>query len=211
MRKAAVDAAIVEFVSQWPGSSETTASERLLATGRRGIERTIELWFLPWSAELKRPSIPTGNRHGWEAALELLALSYPKDFVDCIIRKPMNATFLSIVATTDDPRSTKILCDQVDSYDWLLRYNAVRSLMRSRRSDGKLCLERALGDENLVVRSRAIEGISRWDPERAKRLYEEQLTEPDLTPLLRTEAESALQDLRLGRPVRHALDPMPEH
>jgi hypothetical protein len=61
-----------------------------------------------------------------------------------------------------------------------------------------------LRDRNLVVRSEAIKGVSRWDPERATALYEELLQAPKLTPLLRQQAEAALHELRSGHPVRDA-------
>jgi HEAT repeat protein len=100
------------------------------------------------------------------------------------------------------------LCAQVDDEDWLIRYNAGRSLLRSATNEAMECLESLLDDSNFVVRSLAIQGVSRRDPKRAIALYESLLHEPDVTPLLRQRAERAIGELRAGRDVRDPLDPI---
>jgi len=100
------------------------------------------------------------------------------------------------VAGINDARATAMLCSHVTDEDWLLRYSAVGALARRGVAEGRSCLERALTDAHLVVWSRAIEGDQPLRACDRTTLYEEQLRQKDLTPLLRTEVESALKDLR---------------
>lgn len=113
---------------------------------------------------------------------------------------------LAILADVDDPRATTILCAHVDDENWLSRYNAVAALRRRNDTASRPCIERALGDVSLVVRTEAVKAISRWNPDRAISLYEELLDAEGLTPLLRTEAQAAIGDLRAGLPVREPWD-----
>lgn len=96
--------------------------------------------------------------------------------------------------------------DQREDENWLSRYNAVAALRRRNDTASRPCIERALGDLNLVVRAEAIKAISRWDANRALSLYQQLLDAEGLTPLLRSEAHAALGDLRAGLPVREPWD-----
>lgn len=196
-----IDSAIVEFLR-----NEDAASERMLAqSGPAGLERMLDLWFGRTNRPLQEPpDVPRGRAgaDAWGGALSVVARANPAAFVDGLAGEHVSTTILAILGDVSDPRATRMLCAHLDDADWLRRYNAVASL--SRRSDKpvKACLERALADTNLVVRSQAVQGLSRWDPARAIHLYGDLLRADGLTPLLRAGAESALRDLRAGRPVR---------
>lgn len=140
------------------------------------------------------------------AALSVVATAAPAAFIDGITGKDLSLPMLAILADVGDPRATTILCAHADDENWLSRYNAVASLRRRNDAVSRPCIERALGDVNLVVRTEAIKAISRWDPNRAVSLYEELLDAEGLTPLLRTEAYAAIGDLRAGLPVREPWD-----
>jgi len=118
----------------------------------------------------------------------------------------MSLTLLAILGDIDDPRATTILCEHIKDEEWLSRWNAVGSLGRRNDATSRQCIERALDDPHLVVRSAAIKGISRWDGDRAISLYEELLEAEGLTPLLRSEARAAIGDLRAGLPAREPWD-----
>ena len=179
----AIDSAIVAYMHRPDGQSKAD----LVATGPEGLNRTLQIWFDATSAD-RRMYPKDKARWAIDAradALDVLARAFPTPFVDGIEDDGISITLHSILGEVDDLRAVSILCAHVISDEWLVRYDAVR----------------ALGDPNLVVRSRAVEENHRWDPDRAKELYEDQLQDESLTPLLRAEAESALQNLKLGLPV----------
>jgi HEAT repeat protein len=190
-----IDKAIADFLRR-----ADSASERALAeTGRAGLDRVLDLWY--GRAARSTPDVVDGP-HGqvaadaWSAMLSTVAYANPSAFVDSLAGQPVSTAILTILGDVDDPRATAILCAHVADDDWLRRYNAVASLARRDEQVARQCLERALDDQNLVVRSRAIAAVSRWDPARAIPLYEQLLVAKGLTPLLRVATESALRDLR---------------
>jgi hypothetical protein len=186
-------------------------SERLLAAfGERGLRRMLDLRFGLAEAPLDSPIPKLTTRwlaEQWGAALRVLAATAPDRFVEALSGRSLDSTEVSILGSIHSPAATRLLCEQLGSTDWHVRYNAVRSLVRAADPAGRLCITTALNDPNLVVRSFAIKGVSRWDPSRAVALYEEFLQSEGLTPLLRQEATWAIGELRLGREVRGPIDP----
>jgi len=138
--------------------------------------------------------------------MALLHVSGRYPFINGITGKDLSLPLLAILGDVDDPRATTILCGHVEDENWLSRYNAIAALRRRNDTASRPCIERALGDLNLVVRAEAIKAISRWDANRALSLYQQLLDAEGLTPLLRSEAHAAIGDLRAGLPVREPWD-----
>ena len=200
-----VDEAIGGYLRQPDGQSARSLS----ATGEAGVRRLLGIWFGDTREPFGNPIPDVSGREAadrWSAALSVVAVAAPAAFIDGITGKDLSLPMLAILADVDDPRATTILCAHVGDENWLSRYNAVASLRRRNAAASRPCIERALGDANLVVRTEAIKAISRWDPDRAVSLYEDLLNAEGLTPLLRTEAHAAIGDLRAGLPVREPWD-----
>lgn len=201
-----VDRAIADFLER--GDSE---SERVLAAfGERALRRLLDLWFGADAGEhspIPKLSTPWLVEQ-WGAALSALASTAPDRFVESLSGRSLDSRLVSILGGIQTPAATRLLCEQLQSTDWHVRYNAVRSLVRSADPAGRPCIEKALDDPNPVVRSFAIKGVSRWDRPRAITLYWDFLQAPNLTPLLRQEATWALGELRAGREVRGPIDPI---
>lgn len=199
-----IDAAIVAFIER-SGDKE---AEALGLTGEAGLRRMLDLWF--GRAKLSVPG-PRGSGRGladqWAECLSLLARISPEAFVKGLAGRTLGTTEISVLGDCRCSGATRLLCDYVRHRDWLVRYNAVRSLVRLGDSAGRACIEAALADNKLVVRSLAIMGVSRWDPERALNLYTDSLKSPDLTPPLRQQAERAIEQLGSGAEVRDPLHP----
>jgi HEAT repeats len=202
---AQIDRAIVAFIER---SSDDTA-EALRLTGEPGLRRMLDLWF--GDGKLSVPS-PTGSGRDlvdrWTDCLGLLAATLPDVFVTGLAGRALGTAEISMLGGCRCAGATRLLCEHARDSDWLVRYNAVRSLVRASDPAGRECIEAALSDPNLVVRSVAIKGVSRWDPERALGLYSAFLDVADLTPLLRTQAKRAIVQLRTGADVRDPLDPI---
>ncbi len=201
---AQIDGAIVAFIER-SGDNE---AEALGLTGEAGLRRVLDLWF--GRAKLSVPG-PRGSGRDladqWTECLSLLARTSPEAFVKGLAGRTLGTTEVSVLGGCRCESAIRLLCDHVRHPDWLVRYNVIRSLVRLGDSAGRACIEAALADNNLVVRSVAIKGVSRWDPERALNLYTDSLKSPDLTPLLRQQAEWAIEQLGSGAEVRDPLDP----
>lgn len=200
-----VDAAIGRYLRQLDSES----ARSLAATGEAGVRRLLSVWFGDAHEPIGNPIPDVSGREAadrWSAALSVVAVAAPSAFIDGITGKDLSLPLLAILAEVDDPRATTILCEHVQDEEWLSRYNAVAALRRRNDPASRPCIERALGDLNLVVRAEAIKAISRWDPNRAVSLYERLLAAEGLTPLLRTQARAAISDLRAGLPVREPWD-----
>lgn len=200
-----VDAAIAGYLRQ----EDSGSARSLAATGEAGVRRLLSLWFGGPHEPFDNPIPHVSGREAvdrWSSALSIVAVAAPSAFIEGIAGREMSVTLLAILGDVDDPRATTILCAHVEDEDWLRRCNAVYALGRRSDAASRPCLERALGDPNLVVRGAAIKAISRWDADRAVSLYEELLGAEAITPLLRSEARAAISDLRAGRPVREPWD-----
>jgi HEAT repeat protein len=202
-----IDAAIGAFVERG-GEDE---AEALRATGEAGLRRMLDLWF----RRVERPAdgpIPALTSRWladqWSECLGLLAETAPTVFVDGLTGHELGTDEIAVLGGCKSLDATRLLCAHGGDADWLIRYNVIRSLIRIGDVEGRECIEAALADEHLVVRSTAIKGVSRWDPERAEALYKALLTTPNITPLLRQQAEWAIQQLRAGNEVRDPLDPI---
>jgi HEAT repeat protein len=200
-----VDTAIGRYLRQQDGES----ARSLAATGEAGVRRLLSLWFGDTHEPFGNPVPDVSGREAadrWSSALSIVAAAAPSAFIDGIAGKDLSLPVLAILADVDDPRATTILCEHITDENWLSRYNAVSSLGRRNDTASRPCIERALSDPNLVVRTQAIKAISRWDPHRALSLYEQLLDTEGLTPLVRSEARAAISDLRAGLPVREPWD-----
>jgi HEAT repeat protein len=191
----AVDAAISAYLRQ----TDNKSAESLAATGEAGVQRLLELWYGRAVAPLPNPIPDVGDRAAidrWSSALAIVASAAPSAFVDGIADLDMSTTLLAILGDVADPRAISTLAQHIDDEDWLTRCNAVSSLGRQNDPAARPAIERALGDENLVVRAAAIKAVSGWDPDRAIALYQELLDSPGLTPILRSQASAAITLLR---------------
>jgi len=200
-----VDVAIGGYLRQ----PDSESARSLSATREAGVRRLLSLWFGDTHEPFDNPIPDVSGREAvdrWSAALSVVATAAPSAFIDGIADKDLSLPMLAILGDVDDPRATTILCEHVADENWLSRYNAVSSLRRRNDPVSRPCIERALGDPNLVVRAQAIKAISRWDADRAVSLYEALLNTEGLTPLLRSEAHAAIGDLRAGLPVREPWD-----
>ena len=201
-----IDVVIAAFIERG-GEQEAT---ELRTTGAAGLRRVLDLWFgREQSSSSPIPALPGRELvDRWTACLALLAPTAPEIFVDTLVGRRLGTVELGVLGACQTPGATRLLCEHVGDPDWLIRYNAVRSLIRIDDAAGKECITAALADDNLVVRSLAIKGVSRWDPVRAIGLYEAMLEASDLTPLGRQQAVAAIEQLRSGREVRDAMDPI---
>jgi hypothetical protein len=206
----AIDRAIADFMNRGDSDSERNLS----ACGEPGLRRMLELYF---GDSMPQPGSPIPKltsrwlAEQWTAALAVLAKCAPDRFVEALSGRDISVSgpsLVSILGGIRTPAATKLLCEQLHSNDWLVGYNALRSLVRAADPGGRPCIVAGLQDPNLVVRSVAIKGVSRWDPARAAGLYEDLLRAEGLTPLLRQQATWAIGELRLGREVRDPLDPI---
>jgi HEAT repeat protein len=200
-----VDAAIGRYLRQ----PDSESARSLAATGEAGVRRLLSLRFGDAHEPFDNPIPDVSSRAAidrWSSALSIVARAAPAAFTTGIAGRAISLNLLAILGDVDDPRATTILCQYVSDEDWLSRYNAVSSLGRRNDAASRPCIERALGDPNLVVRTEAIKAISRWDAHRAASLYEELLDTEGLTPLLRSEAHAAIGDLRAGLPAREPWD-----
>lgn len=200
-----VDAAIGRYLRQ----PDSESARSLSATGEAGVRRLLSLWFGDAHEPFDNPIPDVSGREAadrWSSALSVVAVAAPSAFIDGITRKELSLPLLAILGDVDDPRATTILCGHVEDENWLSRYNAVAALRRRNDTLSRPCIERALGDLNLVVRAEAIKAISHRDANRALSLYQQLLDTEGLTPLLRAEAHAAIGDLRAGLPVREPWD-----
>lgn len=191
----AVDAAITAYLRQ----TDHKSAESLAATGEAGVQRMLGLWYGTATEPLPNPIPEVASRDAvdrWSSALAIVASAAPTAFVDGIADLDMSTTLLAILGDVDDPRAISTLAEHVADADWLTRFNAVSSLGRQQDPAARPVIERALGDENLVVRAAAIKAVSGWDPDRAITLYTELLESPGITPTLRSQANAAIMLLR---------------
>ena len=193
MSTESVDDVIVRFLEH----GDDAARMALAETGLLGLDRILDLCLGRAAGPLAAtPGMPSGKDavDAQSAALYVVACAHPSEFIDAIQRETIPYP-LAILGDIDDPRATGILCGHLDDENWLTRYNAIAALGRRSDDAAKLCAERCLADPHLVVRSKAIEAVSKWDSGRARQLYGELLAADGLTPLLRQIVESALRDL----------------
>jgi len=203
----AVDKAIGDFLRR--GDAESRSA--LASTGEAGLRRILLLSqradAFPDDGTISRLSGRDAIDQ-WTAAVAILAESAPEAYIEYASGRTLDSTEVSILGGVRHPGATEILCREAVNSDWGIRYNAIRSLIRGADPAGRDCIEAALADENVVVRSVAIKAVSRWDPQRAVGLYESLLQAEGLTPLLRQQATWAIGELTAGRPVRDPLDPI---
>lgn len=197
----AVDAAITAYLRQ----TDRKSAESLAATGEAGVQRLLGLWYGGTAADpLPNPIPEVSSRDAidrWSSALAIVASAAPSAFVDGIADLDMSTTLLAILGDVEDPRAISTLAPHIADEDWLTRYNAVSSLGRQNDPAARPFIERALGDENLVVRAAAIKAVGAWAPDRAITLYRELLDSPGLTPALRSQAGAALTLLQGAVPA----------
>ncbi|MEU8007904.1 HEAT repeat domain-containing protein [Catellatospora sp. NPDC049111] len=192
-----LDAVIVK-VLDW----EPRADEALIAAGLTGARRVFDLYYGRARANLVTKATGRELGDGWSAALHIAASVAPEEFLARLPSR-VGTTEIVILGDIDDPRATRILCEQARHKDFLHRVNAVRALAKHTGPASREAVEQALADEDLVVRSAAIRCVADADadPSRGTTLYEAFLAEPRLTPLLRQEARWALSYLREGSPI----------
>jgi HEAT repeat protein len=181
-----VDTAISEYLR----NADRESADALAATGEAGVRRMVDLYF----------GLATEPTDGVTGALSLVAAAAPTAFMDAIADKEMSRTLLMILGDVDDPRATVVLSQHLDDQDWISRYHAVNSLVRQSGERSRADVERALADQNLLVRAAAIKAVGQWDPARAISLYTELLDADGLTPALRSEASAAIILLQ-GQPA----------
>ena len=99
-----------------------------------------------------------------------------------------------ILGNIDDARIVPLLAECVRHHDWLVRYHAIRGLVRRDDPAAVSAVERAAREDcSVVVRVEAVAGIARRDSARAHKIYLGLLAHPHLTPLLRQQIMSALR------------------
>lgn len=201
-----IDEAIVAFIC----SPDAVSRRALAGTGEAGLRRMVDHWYegVPIPGLQMLEGDPRWLIDQTVAALAVVAQAAPEAFLRFLEGRSLGTMELSVLGGLRAPGATSLLCAHVRHEDWLIRYNAVRSLVRAGDPQGRACIEEALGDEVPTVRSVAIRGVSRWDPDRAVSLYESLLEDEGLTPLNRQQAVWAIGELRAGREVRDPLDPI---
>ncbi|GAA2364785.1 hypothetical protein Cme02nite_32470 [Catellatospora methionotrophica] len=190
-----LDAAIAAALDWEPHAEDT-----LRAAGLPGAMRVFDLYYGRAKARLVTRANGRDLVDGWSAVLHLAASIAPEQFLAQLPRR-VGTTEIVILGDIDDPRATKILREQARHPDFLHRCNAVRALATHTDPKARKAIEGALRDPHLVVRSYAIRAVADADPGRGITLYEAQLQEPGLTPLLRQEAQWALSYLRDGQQI----------
>jgi hypothetical protein len=199
-----VDLAILGYL----GNRNEHSAKTLAETGSAGMSRMFDLVTDPLARPLPSPPSASLSKDASEAgihALRVVALANPSAFVDRVEEASTSKLFpmvLSILGDITDPRATQMLCGYVEHSDWFTRCSAVTALRRRNEFEARWGIQQALDDPNLVVRTEAIVGVSQWDPAKGIHLFREFLTDPGITPLLRTKAENAVRDLQSGHPVR---------
>lgn len=187
-----IDTMIAKVLDWEPG-----AEEALVAAGPAGAKRVFDLYYGRAHARLITKGTGRELVDGWSAALHVAASVATEEFLSQLPRS-ISTTEIVILGDIDDPRATRILCEQAKHEDFLHRVNAVKALAKHASPASREAIESALGDRNLVVRSAAIRAIADTDPNRGITLYEALLHEPSLTPLLGQEAQWALSYLHQG-------------
>jgi hypothetical protein len=192
-----VDAALAGFLSR----QDRRAEARLTATGEAGVRRTIEVYFGRPARPFADPVAHLGREAGdrWGAALAVVGAAHPASFMDLFPAGSPSLQLLAVLGEVNDPRAVDLLLAHVRDRDWLVRYNAVAALRRQPCERARAGIEAALKDEEPVVRAEAIAAIAASQPERARTLFEELLTHPALTPVLRTQVLGRVRRLRSRR------------
>lgn len=172
----------------------TEASETLL-------RRAVALYYGhdTWTTAPELPGAGREIGEAWTLLLFDLAMAFPRAYLDEIdarrirLKVGVPISEVVIVGCLDDPRAVPLLVHCTRHRDWLVRYHAVRGLVRRDDAASVAAVKQAaMRDCSLPVRVEAVAGIARRDAARARILYTELLDHPHQTPLLSQQVRRAL-------------------
>jgi hypothetical protein len=156
--RADIDAALIALFEGDPA-----AEERLTGFGPEAFERVMSL-YTERPADYPERLVAVMTRLGretldcWAHAISVVAWANPGLYVDQL-GEPLRTLDAVILGTIADERVPEILKRALDNQDWLVRYHAVRSLGKRAEPEARQHLERALGDEEQMVREAARQAL----------------------------------------------------
>lgn len=186
-----------------------TSMARLVARGPAALYRVNQVYFgrrrdRDYVDFREPPDLDLADREQldlWAQMRFELARSYPQTYLREIEAKRIRlgrwsdpTDELVTLGHLDDPRAAALLRRYVRHRNWLARLHAVRGLAWRDDPESVAAVETALDDEP-IVRVEAVAGVARRDVERARALYRALLDHPRLTPLLRQEVTTRIQQL----------------
>ena len=151
---AGVDTALIALF-EW----DRTAEERLAGFGPEAFHRVMELYReRPDDYPQRLIEVMSGlGREAldhWSQAISIVAFANPGIYVDQL-REPLGTLDTVILGTIEDERVVGFLGRALDRDDWLVRYHAVRSLGKRAEPQARQHLQRALRDEEEMIRAEA--------------------------------------------------------
>jgi hypothetical protein len=190
----AIDEAIAACLVQ----RSPAAFAAVAALGPGGLNRLHDIYYrgVSWAA----PELRGAGRDivdVWAQMLFELAVANPSAYLEQLAAHRLRLTTLEVVILGGiaDPRATALLVQCCRERDWLIRVHAVEGLVpRDDPTAVEAVARAAKADCSLVVRVAAAKGVARRDPARARRLYQDLLHHPHLTPLLKQEIEREIGD-----------------
>lgn len=158
--RADIDAALIALF-EW----DSNAEERLTGFGPEAFHRVMELYH-ERPADYPERLIELMSGMGrealdhWSHAIAIVAYANPGLYVDQL-GEPLRTLDAVILGTIEDERVVGILGRALDHGDWLVRYHAVRSLGKREEPEARQHLQRALGDEEELVKEEARVALER--------------------------------------------------
>jgi HEAT repeats len=200
---AQVDAAIIGCLTTRSGSALDAALDRAVVVGEGALRRAVELYY-GHSTWVNPPRLEGSGREladAWSCLLFRLAMAFPGVYLDEInarriwLKGPTEpVSEVMILGCLDDARAVPLLVQCCRHRHWLVRYHAVRGLVRRDDPASVAAVERAARlDCSVSVRIEAAGGVLRRDPQRGRALHRALLEHPHLTPMLRERVEEALK------------------
>src|SRR5687768_13628494 len=108
--------AVIAKVLDW----EPKAEDALIAAGPNGAKRVFDLYYGRAQAHLITSASGRELVDGWSAALHIAASVAPEQFL-AQLTGDISTTEIVILGGINDPRATKILCEQAKHKDFLHR------------------------------------------------------------------------------------------
>lgn len=158
--KADIDTALIALF-QW----DQAAEERLVGFGPEAFHRVMELYH-ERPADYPERLIELMSAMGrealdhWSHAISIVAHANPGLYVDQL-QEPLGTLDAVILGGIEDERVVGMLGRALGHSEWLVRYHGVRSLGRRAEPQARQHLERALRDDEEMIREEARAALNR--------------------------------------------------